>query len=75
MKTREEARDLLKQHGYFVDNLWNVMDVTDRFECSDEVAQDILYDALTHPYIIERIHEIIRDIAIENGLKEKGGDQ
>ena len=73
MKTRE-AKDILRKYGYFVDNLWSVEDVTDRFDCSDETAQDILYQALTHPYMMERIHEMIRDISIENGLKEKGGE-
>lgn len=74
MKIRE-AKDVLKKHGYFVDNLWSVEDVTDRFECSDDDAQEILYRALTHPYIVERIHEIIQDIAIDYRLNEKGGDQ
>lgn len=70
-----KAKDLLRQQGYFVDNLWSVEDVTDRFDCSDEVAQEILYQALTHPYIVEMIHDKIRDIAMEINLKEKGGEQ
>jgi hypothetical protein len=74
MKTREAKEELRKQ-GYFVDNLWNVLDVTDRFDCSDETAQDILYQALTNSYIVERIHETIRDIAMEYDLREKGGDE
>lgn len=74
MKIRE-AKEVLRKQGYFVDNLWSVEDVTDRFDCSDEVAQEILYRALTHPYIVERIHEMIQDIAIDYRLNEKGGDQ
>jgi hypothetical protein len=73
--TTKEAKDLLRQQGYFMDNLWNVLDVTDRFDCSDETAQDILYQALTNSYIVERIHETIRDIAMEYDLREKGGDE
>jgi hypothetical protein len=74
MKTREAKEELRKQ-GYFVDNLWSVEDVTDRFDCSDETAQDILYQALTNSYIVERIHETIRDIAMDYDLREKGGDE
>jgi hypothetical protein len=73
--TKEEAKEVLRKHGYFVDNLWNVVDLTDRFECSDEVAQEILYKALTHPFIMESIHDMIYEIAMEDGINEKGGDQ
>lgn len=70
-----KAKEMLRQQGYFVDNLWHVMDVTDRFDCSDETAQDILYQALTHPYIVEMINDKIRDIAMEYDLMAKGGDE
>lgn len=55
------AKLVLKQAGYFVDNLWHVNDVKDRYECDDDTAQDILHHALTHPYIVERVFEIIQD--------------
>jgi hypothetical protein len=74
MKTIE-AKEVLRKQGYFVDNLWSVEDVTDQFDCTDEVAQEILYKALTHPWMMERIHEMIHDIAFDYALKEKGGDQ
>jgi hypothetical protein len=74
MKTRE-AKEALKKQGYFVDNLWSVEDVTDRFECSDETAQNILHRALLDPFIVESINEKIRDIAMYYDLREKGGDQ
>lgn len=65
------AKLVLKQAGYFVDNLWTVDDVQDRFECDDDVAQSILYDALTNEYIIEKIFSQIIDYAEVEGLKEK----
>jgi hypothetical protein len=55
------ARLVLKQAGYFVDNLWHVNDVKDKFECDDDTAQKILKQALTHPYIVERIFDVIQD--------------
>ena len=74
MKIRE-AKEVLRKQGYFVDNLWSVEDVMDKFECDENDAQFILGEVLTHPYIMEKINELIQEIAIEGGLKVKGGDQ
>ena len=54
------AKLVLKQAGYFVDNLWHVDDVKDKYECDDDTAQVILYHALTHSYIVENVMDIIR---------------
>ena len=59
------AKLVLKQAGYFVDNLWHVDDVQKMFECDDDVAQDILNDALTNEYITEKIFNEIIDYAQE----------
>lgn len=69
--TTEQARQFLKEQGYYVDNLWSVYDVTDRYECSDEVAQEILKGAVNNDWIMEQINEIIVDLATDKGLKEK----
>lgn len=71
----KDARELLETQGYFVGNLWHINDVMDRFECAEEDAQYILEQALTNPWIVESIHNTIRDIAIGNGLKEKDNNQ
>ena len=55
------AKLVLKQAGYFVDNLWHINDVQDRHECNADTAQEVLYNALTHPYIVERIFDVIED--------------
>ncbi len=65
------AKLVLKQAGYFVDNLWHVNDVQDRFECDENTAQDILNDALTNDYIVEKIFEGIWDYAKNENLNEK----
>lgn len=65
------AKLVLKQAGYFVDNLWHIDDVQDRFECDNDTAQDILNDALTNEYIVQEIFSSITDSAIEDGLNEK----
>jgi hypothetical protein len=57
--TTEQAKEVLRNAGYYVDNLWTIQDVQDRFECNDERAQEILHDALTDEYIVEQIFEQI----------------
>ena len=69
--TTEQARQVLKDNGYYVDNLWHVNDVKDRFECDDKTAQDILHDSLTSDYVFQTIHSAITDYAICDDLKEK----
>jgi hypothetical protein len=55
------AKLVLKQAGYFVDNLWHINDVQDRHDCDADTAQEVLYNALTHSYIVERIFDVIHD--------------
>jgi ABC-type transport system substrate-binding protein len=38
----EQAKAILKQHGYYVGNLWTIQDVTDSYDCTDEQAQEFL---------------------------------
>jgi hypothetical protein len=69
--TIAEAKQVLRNEGYFVDNLWHVSDVQNNFECTDEQAQDILYWSLTRDNVIEFINEYITDIADNEELKRK----
>ena len=71
MSKIEEAKAILRDAGYFVDNLWMTIDVTDRYECDAETAQEILDSALTNEGIVESIFEVIRQEAEELELKEK----
>jgi hypothetical protein len=57
----EQAKAILKQYGYFVDNLWSTQDVTDRYECTEEQAQDVLNTALTNEWVTEQIFYAIGD--------------
>lgn len=65
------AKLVLKQAGYFVNNLWTIRDVQDRYECDDKTAQSILHDSLTNEYIVEKIFSQIIDYAECENLKEK----
>jgi hypothetical protein len=66
--TIEQAKQVLRDNGYFVDNLWNVADVQDRYKCTDEEAQDVLYSALSNEWIVQEIHSTITDLCELEGL-------
>lgn len=72
MKTIDEAKEILKKHGYFINNLWHINDIKDKYNCSDdELAQSILYSALTNESVMEHIWDSIDMIAQEEELKLK----
>jgi len=62
----EHAKDILRDNGFFVDNLWHVDDVKCKFECSDEEAQDVLNSALKNDATMEQVWLAI-DIHGEDG--------
>ena len=66
--TIAEAKQVLRDNGYFVDNLWHVNDVQTNFECDEETAQNILYWALTSPTTIEEINNEINRVATNENL-------
>jgi len=71
LKDVNQARELLEKNGYFVKNLWHVDDVMSSYNCSEEVAQEVLYSALTNNYMMSVVWETIQDIAIDLNLEEK----
>jgi hypothetical protein len=66
------AKLVLKQAGYFVDNLWHIDDVKQTYNCDDDnQAQSILNDALTNDGTIDRIWFSIDMVAQYEGLTLK----
>lgn len=63
----EQAKAILKQHGFFVDNLWHVSDVKTKFNVSDNEAQDILDQSLTNDATMEQIWFSISEFGEING--------
>lgn len=41
-----KAKETLRKSGYHVDSLWHVQDVTDRYECDQDKAYEILTEVL-----------------------------
>ncbi len=71
----EQAKAILKQHGYFVDNLWSTRDVTDRYECTEEQAYDVLDKALTNEWVMEQIRFSIDDACDSLKIELKEDDE
>jgi hypothetical protein len=69
-KSEYQAREFLKSHGFFTDNLWHIYDVQGRFDCDEDTAKEILNEALTNPNTIEFIHETIDIICEERELNK-----
>ena len=64
----EIAKQILREAGYYVDNLWHIDDVKEEFECSDEDAQMVLNNVFTHDNLVMRINEMIREQGEESTL-------
>ena len=65
-----KAKHILRRAGYHVDSLWHVQDITNRYECGEEQAYEILTDVLDASVdtIFDSVH---RQATLENNLKEK----
>ena len=64
-----KAKVLLENEGYHVGNLWRTEDVCDRYDCTDEVAEEVLDNVFESQYICEIIFEMIDHEAEEMNIK------
>lgn len=67
----DDAKKLLKEHGYFVENLWQTEDVTINWDCTEEEAQEVLEGALTNEATYQQIWEAISYEAESMNLKRR----
>jgi hypothetical protein len=62
----ELAKDVLRDAGYYVDNLWQVDDVRKKFKNVDnETCQEVLDTALTDDWLTVNIWETICVVGTE----------
>lgn len=66
----ERAKALLKSHGYYVDNLWQVDDVIFSYECTEQEAQELLDEALTSDRIFSEVWNSIANTARDMNFKK-----
>lgn len=65
--TIEQAKQVLKDNGYFIDNLWTVHDVKSKYECTDDQAQNVLNSSLTNEATMDQIQFSIDEFSsLEN---------
>lgn len=64
-----EAKEVLKNAGYFVDNLWQTCDVTINYDCTEEQANKILERAFRNEATFEQIWMAISYEAESMNLK------
>lgn len=65
LKEIQQAKDLLKNNGYYVNDLWHVLDVKyvnddEVFNCDNDEALKILNTVLSSNHVIEIINNKIR---------------
>jgi hypothetical protein len=68
MSEVEKAKQVLKDNGYYVGNLWSVEDVLNNYNCTDDEAQEVLDGALQNDATMEQIWYAIDFHAEEIGL-------
>lgn len=68
MNTIEQAKQVLRDNGYYVDNLWSIEDVLNNYNCTDNEAQEVLDGALQNDATMEQIWYAIDFHAEEIGL-------
>lgn len=66
--TIDQAKQVLRDAGFYTDNLWSIEDVKSQYKCTDEEAYEVLDDALNNDGVMERIWEAIDSSANYNDL-------
>ena len=59
----ENAKQVLRRNGYYVDNLWQTCDVTMNYDCTEEQAQEVLDGAMNSDSTYQHIWEGITHYA------------
>lgn len=72
MTQREQinnAKEILREAGYFVDALWHTDDVQEYYQCDKETAMEILENALTTESSMTDAWIAIHDTAKQKEIK------
>lgn len=68
-KEIEQAKQVLMDNGYFVNNLWHIDDVKHRTkeDLDEEICYSILEECVENDFIMEQINDLI-DQHLNNGI-------
>jgi len=65
-----DAKELLREHGYYIHNMYHVDDVQSWYSCTDSEAMEGLELAIDNNGTANQVWESIRYFAQDMGLKE-----
>jgi muramoyltetrapeptide carboxypeptidase LdcA involved in peptidoglycan recycling len=71
MNEIEKAKQILRNAGYQVANLWHINDVKGNYNCTDEEAMEVLVEALGNDATFDQICFAVNSHADEMGLTRK----
>lgn len=66
----QQAKAVLMKHGYLVHHMWNIVDITVNFDCTDEQAEYILDRVLSSESVNSYIWETITNECNALNLKQ-----
>ena len=55
----KNAMEVLRQNGYFVDALWSIEDVQNRYVCSNAEALNVLREVILGDEYCSMVHDLI----------------
>ena len=61
----EQAKKVLKENGYYVENLWHIDDVKQGYYVDDDKAYEVLDEVMQSEYIMQEVFETI-DLVLQN---------
>lgn len=70
MSKVEQAKEVLKDNGYYVEDVARIKEVQKKFDCSDEESYYLLRNVFNNPHLTETINDLI-DIEVAFLLSTK----
>ena len=61
--TIDQAKQVLKDAGFYTDNLWSIEDVKNHYKCTDEEAYDVLDGVFNNDFAMENLWQTIDYVA------------
>ena len=69
--TTKQAKKVLKDAGYCIENLLHTSDVTDNYHCTESQASDVLSEALGNQWVHSQMWAVVIDEAERMEYKNK----
>lgn len=70
-----EAKKVLKEAGFQVNNLWSIYDVKSKYDCTDKEAMELIEDTMDNDSLKEDVWEIMDVFADVYGFSKIDEDE